>query len=94
MYFIIIPLFLGVAIGTTVKLEKIGIHLTNVLTIFGLIFLLFSMGLGIGGNEEIFRNLKQIGFKAFILALGSVIGSCLFLYIIDIRFFKSNNREV
>lgn len=65
---------------------------TNRITMFGLIVLLFSMGLSIGSNAEILGNLNTLGLKAFLLAFGSIVGSVFLAWFLEKRVFRSDGR--
>ncbi len=60
------------------KLEK---NLLNILN-FGLLFLLFIMGITIGINEDILKNIFNIGYKAAIITIFTISFSVLGIYLI------------
>lgn len=80
---IIIFLLAGFLVGYLEPLvkgqRKIFLKITQYLTTGGLIILLISMGAKIGADEKILNQIKQIGWQALILALGSIGGSLLFV---------------
>ena len=39
--------------------------------------LLFLLGIEVGGNESIIRNLSTLGIEALLLTMGAVLGSIL-----------------
>ncbi len=51
-------------------------HIGKVLTAI-LLILLFGMGLNIGLDEKIIGNILDLGKTAFLISLGSVLGSVL-----------------
>lgn len=51
------------------------------LQIISLLFILFIMGIRLGADEQVVTNVRTIGFKALVLAFGSVLFSLLFVYV-------------
>jgi uncharacterized membrane protein YbjE (DUF340 family) len=62
---------------------------TGTLLDIGLCMLLFSVGVDIGSNKDIFKNLKNVGFKLLIVPAATVLGS-LFGGILCSILFKMN----
>ncbi|MDD3839947.1 MAG: LysO family transporter [Clostridia bacterium] len=52
-----------------------------------LLFILFIMGLKIGLDATIINSWDSIGFKAFVLACGSILGSLFLTRIVAKNFF-------
>jgi uncharacterized membrane protein YbjE (DUF340 family) len=81
MYLLIIAMLAGLAIGyySNLKLEKIvnKVYLTVV------VLLLFFMGVSIGNNKNIFRNLGVIGMESLALAIFGMIGSIVFVKLVE-----------
>lgn len=63
---------------------------TGLLMDIGLCLLLFFVGIDLGSNKEIFKNLKTLGLKILIVPMATIIGSlaggivCSMLFKIDI----------
>ncbi len=74
---LIIGVFIGRYDMTHEKLDRVLTKL-QILTLIGI---LFVMGIRLGGDDRVVDNLGSIGFRAFGLALGSIIASVLFVYI-------------
>jgi uncharacterized membrane protein YbjE (DUF340 family) len=53
------------------------VKFADLITKIGLVVLLLAMGANLGSNEQIFRQLGEIGFQAFIFAAVSIIFSVL-----------------
>lgn len=62
---------------------------TGTMLDIGLCLLLFSVGVDIGSNKDIFKNLKNVGFKLLIVPAATVLGS-LFGGILCSMLFKMN----
>lgn len=89
MWIIIFSLILGISIGYFDILPLRYMKYTKQLTLIGLFLLLFTMGVGIGTDSQVINNLDELGLKAIVLAIGSVLGSLVF-----ILFFRFEwNRE-
>ena len=75
MWIIMISLLIGLGLGyfdfLPAKLNKI----TDYLVFGGLFLLIFNMGIQIGANPEVIKNLGQLGLEAVMLAAGAVTGS-------------------
>lgn len=55
-------------------------NMDRVFTIL-LMILLFIMGISFGNNKEIIKSLSKIGYKAFLIALGTIVFATLFIYL-------------
>ncbi|ADO76537.1 lysine exporter LysO family protein [Halanaerobium praevalens] len=66
--------YLNLIQNTLIKYNK---YLTNI----SLLVLLFSMGAKIGMDEQILKQISQLGFKALLLSLSAIIGSVLMIFI-------------
>lgn len=86
-------LILGLAVGYRVPLSKRAVRWAGHGTTLGLLVLLFTMGIKIGMNSEIFENLQTIGLRASVLALSAVVGSLLLLLMWERKFPFSVSEE-
>jgi uncharacterized membrane protein YbjE (DUF340 family) len=63
---------------------------TGLLMDVGLCLLLFFVGIDLGNNKELFKNLKTVGFKVLIIPAATIIGSltggiiCSIIFDLDI----------
>ena len=71
-------LFIGYVLPQGSKFYSINDRVTQM----GLVLLLLAMGAQIGMDEKIISQLNHIGFHAFLLALSSIVGSVIFLYLL------------
>lgn len=92
MWSIVGALALGILVSWSNILPKRIFNWTNRITMAGLVVLLFSMGLSIGNNSEILNNLDTLGLKAFLLALGSIVGSVFLAWFLQKHIFRSDSR--
>lgn len=65
----------GILIGRLTKSRKAFLALIEKLIVVSIFLLLFFLGAGIGGDEEILKGLDTLGLNAFIIASGAVAGS-------------------
>lgn len=89
---ILIALVLGAIIGYFVKLSDRGTKINGRLQQIGVIFLLFSMGVSIGADSDIIKNLPSIGLKAFLFAVGTIGCSILAVYILSEKFLVNKSK--
>ncbi|HAQ40431.1 MAG TPA: hypothetical protein DCM73_06085 [Clostridiales bacterium] len=73
---ILLVLAAGILAGLFVMPESVY-DKTGLLMDIGLCLLLFFVGIDLGGNEEIFSNLKTVGFKILIVPAATIVGSLL-----------------
>lgn len=92
MWSIVVALALGVIIGWSDILPKGIFAWTSRISMVGLVVLLFSMGLSIGSNSMILGSLDTLGLKAFLLALGSIIGSVFLAWFLQQRIFRGESK--
>lgn len=93
---ILIALILGAIVGYFIKLSDKGTKINGKFQQIGVIFLLFSMGVSIGADKDIIRNLPVIGLKSFLFAAGTIVGSIIIVYILSEKFLvkkKSTKLE-
>jgi uncharacterized membrane protein YbjE (DUF340 family) len=75
MISILVVLSIGVLLGLLLtgrpKLHLANNHLLN----WSIYLLLFLLGISVGTNEEVIRNLGKIGYEAIAIAVASIAGS-------------------
>jgi uncharacterized membrane protein YbjE (DUF340 family) len=88
-YLIIFFLFTGILLGFFLDEKNYFVKFADLITKIGLVVLLLAMGANLGSNEQIFRQLGEIGFQAFVFAAVSIIFSVLavaiFVKIMDLN---------
>ncbi|WP_326910862.1 lysine exporter LysO family protein [Sedimentibacter sp. MB31-C6] len=73
---ILLVLVVGILSGLFLLPESVY-NSTGILLDIGLCLLLFFVGIDLGSNKDIFKNLKQVGFKILIVPTATIIGSLL-----------------
>lgn len=59
-----------------------------------LVALIFSVGIDIGGNREIFKELKRLGFKVLFIPLAGIVGSIIGSIIVGLIFNIAMNESL
>ena len=77
---IFLVLGLGFLIGYKGVLQEKGLRMNGRLQTAFLLLLIFCMGVSIGRNGEILRNLPLLGGKALLFAVFAILGSTLAVY--------------
>lgn len=90
---IFLVLALGFLIGYKGLLRERGLRLNGHLQTVFLLLLIFCMGVSIGRNGEILRNLPQLGGRAFLFALAAILGSTLAVYALSTVFLRKEGRK-
>ena len=89
---ILIALVLGIVSGLFIMPDAIYEN-TGLLLDIGLCLLLFFVGIDLGSNKDIFKNLKNVGFKILIVPFatiaGSLVGGIVCSFIFKINLFGS-----
>lgn len=79
----------GILAGLFIMPESVYDN-TGLLMDIGLCLLLFSVGIDLGNNKELFKNLRTVGFKVLVVPAATIIGSltggiiCSFIFDLDI----------
>ncbi len=88
MWSIIVFLIAGIVLGNRLNLNEKGKSINEKVQLLGLLLLLFSMGISIGANDEVVKNLNNIGIQAFTFAVFTTLGSVFFVYLVSKRIGK------
>ncbi len=92
MFTVIGIIIVGVLIGLFIRSPKAPALFAKLLNIIVYV-LLTAMGIMVGGNETIVRNLSTIGLQAFTITAGALAGSMAFAYIIYRYLFKEREEK-
>ena len=86
---IIVVLIIGIIIGTQIKpTDKIKSTISK-FQFIGVTLLLFSMGAGLGLNDELLKNLKDIGWIGLVFAVLTTVFSIAIVYLVTTIFERS-----
>jgi uncharacterized membrane protein YbjE (DUF340 family) len=71
----------GILLGFLLRNKSAYIKIADKATMWAIFLLLFMLGVAIGANQVIIKNLHLLGFKALAIALGGVTGSVVVAWI-------------
>lgn len=86
MFTVISIMFAGIAAGYFLRNASFTAYLSKSIS-FTICALLFFLGISIGSNQSIIRNLQTLGLQAFLLALLGTAGSVLAAWAVYRLFF-------
>ncbi|MEG0132819.1 MAG: lysine exporter LysO family protein [Clostridium sp.] len=90
-YIIIISVLAGIGCGYLVFPPEV-MSIMDTVSSFSLFALIFLVGIDIGGNKKIFKDLKRMGLKVLLIPFGGIIGSLFGGLIIGIIFNMGINE--
>ncbi len=93
MWDIFIAVGLGFFIGYKGFLKEGGIKLNSRLQTIWLMLLIFCMGVSIGRNGDIVRNLPILGGKAIVFSVLAAACSIIVVYILSSLFLEKEGRK-
>ena len=80
-------------IGYKGVLQEKGLRMNGRLQTAFLLLLIFCMGVSIGRNGEILRNLPLLGGKALLFAVFAILGSTLAVYFLSRLFLQKEGKR-
>lgn len=86
-------LIIGMLLGRLFRKIKSAELVVNKLIMVTIFLLLFLLGVAIGTNEMILKNLPTLGLNALLLTLGGITGSLLLANIVYVKFFKETEND-
>jgi uncharacterized membrane protein YbjE (DUF340 family) len=92
MLTVVIIMSVGIAIGYFIRARKHLVKIVDRLTMWSVFLLLFLLGIAIGANEVIVKNLPKLGLQALAISIGGVTGSVLFACLVYHIWFKPKTK--
>lgn len=90
---VIVVFIVGIFLGRMIKAsDKFREWLERLVT-YSVWILLFLMGIAVGINKTIIQNFEQIGYLAFFLTIGAVVGSVLLSAIVYRYLFRAKKLK-
>jgi len=83
IWWVLVVFFSGFFLGRFIKTEWIGKY--KVILVLTML-LLFSLGLEIGSNEELFEKIDKILLYGFLIAIAGSLGSFIFGFFFEKTF--------
>ncbi len=93
MWDIFLAVGLGFLIGYKGFIKEKGIKLNSKLQTVWLMLLIFCMGVSIGRNGDIVKNLPILGGKAVLFAVMTAVCSTIVVYIFSRLFLEKEGEE-
>lgn len=93
MWTIILFMALGILVGATIPMNDHQVILLGKLQSFGVILLLFVMGLSMGLDRKLLSQLSTLGYKALIFAGFTTFFSIAAVYMLTRRLGKGGTPK-
>lgn len=93
MWDIFLAVGIGFFIGYKGFIKEKGIKLNSKLQTVWLMLLIFCMGVSIGRNGDIVKNLPLLGGKAILFAIMTVLCSIIVVYIFSRLFLEKEGEK-
>lgn len=93
MFKIFLSIAIGIFIGYRGFVSPQAVKWNSRLQNVWLLLLIFFMGITIGMNGDIINQLPELGGRAFLFAVASIVGSVLVVYILSSLFFKKEDEK-
>lgn len=93
MWDIFLVVGIGFFIGYKGLLNEKGIKINSKLQTVWLMLLIFCMGVSIGRNGEIVKNLPLLGSKAVLFAILTALCSTIVIYILSTLFLEKEGKK-
>ena len=93
MWDIFLAVGLGFLIGYKGLIKEKGIKLNSKLQTIWLMLLIFCMGVSIGRNGDIVKNLPLLGGKAVLFAIMTALCSTVVVYVFSSLFLEKEGKK-
>jgi len=80
----------GMVIGAILRHNEKIIKRVNVLVTWSIFALLFLLGIAVGLNDELVKNLDSLGVHALVITIASILGSVILSWIVYHYFFRNH----
>ncbi|MBW6479041.1 MAG: lysine exporter LysO family protein [Bacteroidales bacterium] len=94
MFTVVIIMAAGMLAGYLLRKHKKLISLSERLVMWAIYLLLFLLGVTIGVNDQILERFAEMGWLAFIIAVGGIGGSILIGWLVFTFFLKSKTGQL
>lgn len=92
MWIILGLMAVGMLIGSLIRHKQKIIKRVNVLVTWSIFALLFLLGIAVGLNDELVKNLDSLGVHALVVTIASVLGSIMLSWVVFHFFFRNHNE--
>lgn len=87
--YLLVALFAGALVGLALRGRQRATKAVDTATSATIFVLLFLLGLALGSDDTVMQALRQLGWQALVLSLGSVAGSVALSAIVYRHFFRT-----
>ena len=92
MITVLIIMSSGIFAGYLLRNKKRITKPLGIIITWAIFLLLFLLGISVGTNDVIIRNLDAIGTNALMITFGALTGSVLVSYFTYVLFFEHNEK--
>lgn len=93
MFLILGIMFCGVALGSLLRNRRFSVQWAGSAILPVICLLLLCMGFSVGSNREVIRCFPTLGWEAYVITLGALLGSLIGAKVVYTSFFKKNSAE-
>jgi uncharacterized membrane protein YbjE (DUF340 family) len=93
MVIVLLVLTVGILTGYLIRNKKKFLRYTDISINLSLYLLLLVLGISIGSNKVIIKNIWKLGIHSLLISISAILGSVLFSYITYIVFFRKFTNE-
>ena len=86
---VILFLAAGVVVGYLSRSKTTFLTAVGSAAMWSLYLLIFLLGISVGANDAAIRSLGHLGWQAFVLCTGGIVGSILVSCVVSRMFFDS-----
>jgi len=90
---VILFLAAGVAVGYLLRSKITFLTAAGSAAMWSLYLLIFLLGISVGANDAAIRAFGRLGWQAFVLSAGGIVGSILVSCVVSRMFFDSIGHE-
>ena len=90
---VLVALILGGLSGYIIRERKAVLKHLDRITFYSVLALLFFLGVSVGANDVIVKNLHSLGLKAFVLSVSAVLGSAAASWVVYRFFFRQADEK-
>ncbi len=88
MIIVVAIMTVGIIFGYLIRNKSLLIKINDKFIMWAIYLLLLVLGITIGANEIIMKNLPTLGLKALAITIGGILGSIALAWFTYVRFFK------
>lgn len=89
---VLITMIAGIITGILIHRKDHLVKINDRLITIAIYVLLFLLGISVGLNKTIIKNIATLGLQALIITAGAVLGSVLISWVVYRVFFKEKQN--